>query len=68
MLASRHDPIAAIATELGLDWRMCRGIAVMGRAIGLVGHIAEEIRNPLATEIWQRLDDEVGQAHLSAAS
>jgi hypothetical protein len=56
--------IAAIATELGLDWRMCRGIAVMGRAIGLVGHIAEEIRNPVATEIWQRLDDEVGQAHL----
>ena len=55
--------IAAIATELGLDWRMCRGIAVMGRAIGLVGHIAEEIRNPVATEIWQRLDDEVGQAH-----
>ncbi len=60
--------IAAIATELGLDWRMCRGIAVMGRAIGLVGHIAEEIRNPVATEIWQRLDDEVGQAHLNAAS
>jgi len=33
-----------------------------------VGHIAEEIRNPVATEIWQRLDDEVGQAHLNAAS
>jgi citrate synthase len=50
--------IGAIASELGLDWRLCRGIAIMGRAIGLVGHIAEEIRNPIAKEIWDRADDE----------
>src|SRR5262249_52436129 len=50
--------IGAIASELGIDWRLCRGIAVMGRAIGLVGHIAEEIRNPIAREIWDRVDDE----------
>ena len=50
--------IGAIASELGIDWRLCRGIAVMGRAIGLVGHIAEEIRNPVAREIWDRVDDE----------
>ena len=52
--------IGAIASELGLDWRICRGIAVMGRAVGLVGHIAEEIRNPIAGEVWARLDDEAG--------
>jgi citrate synthase len=53
--------IGAIATELEIDWRLCRGIAVMGRAIGLVGHIAEEIRNPIAREIWHRADDEAAE-------
>jgi citrate synthase len=53
--------IGAIASELGIDWRLCRGIAVMGRAIGLVGHIAEEIRNPMAREIWERVDDEASE-------
>jgi citrate synthase len=51
--------IGAIASELGLDWRICRGIAVMARAIGLVGHIAEELRQPMAREIWERVDEEV---------
>lgn len=53
--------IGAIASELGFDWRLCRGIAVMGRAIGLVGHIAEEIRNPVAREIWDRVDEEASE-------
>jgi citrate synthase len=53
--------IGAIASELGIDWRLCRGIAVMGRAIGLVGHIAEEIRNPVAREIWDRVDHEASE-------
>lgn len=51
----------ALATELGLDWRLCRGLAVIGRAIGLVGHIAEELRNPIAQEIWLRVEHEVTQ-------
>jgi citrate synthase len=55
--------IGAIASELGFDWRICRGIAVMGRAVGLVGHIAEEIRNPIAKEIWERVEEEAS-AHL----
>jgi citrate synthase len=55
--------IGAIASELGLDWRICRGIAVMGRAVGLVGHIAEEIRNPIAAQIWEDIDAEAS-AHL----
>jgi citrate synthase len=54
--------IGAIASELGLDWRICRGIAVMARAVGLVGHIAEELKQPLAREIWERVDDEVSEA------
>ena len=53
--------IGAVASELGLDWRLCRGIAVIGRAVGLVGHIAEELRNPIAREIYERLDAEASE-------
>jgi citrate synthase len=51
--------IGAILCELGFPWRICRGVAIIGRAIGLVGHIAEEIRNPLAFEIYERIEHEV---------
>ena len=60
----RHLPvnatgaIGAIASELELQWRVCRGLAVMARAIGLVAHIQEEIEEPLAAEIWSRIDEE----------
>jgi citrate synthase len=50
--------IAAIASELGLSWRNTRGLAVMARAIGLVAHIQEEIQDPLAGEVWSRVEDE----------
>lgn len=50
--------LGALSSELGIPWRLCRGLAVIGRSIGLVGHIAEELRNPLAREIWERVDEE----------
>ena len=50
--------MGAILCELDIDWRLARGIAVIGRAIGLVGHIAEEIRQPIAREIWERVEEE----------
>jgi citrate synthase len=50
--------IAAIASELEIPWRVCRGLAVMARAIGLVAHIQEEIQDPLAAEIWRRVEEE----------
>jgi citrate synthase len=55
--------IGALACELGLDWRCVRGLGVMARAVGLVGHILEEARDPMAEEIWHRVDDEAS-AHL----
>jgi citrate synthase len=50
--------IGAIASELDIPWQVTRGLAVMARAIGLVGHIKEELDEPLAGEIWNRIDEE----------
>ena len=50
--------IGAIASELEIPWRVCRGLAVMARAIGLVAHIQEELEEPLAAEIWSRVEGE----------
>ena len=55
--------IAALACEMGFDWKVCRGLGVMARAVGLVGHILEESRHPIAQEIWFRTEDEA-TAHL----
>jgi citrate synthase len=53
--------IGALACELALDWRCVRGLGVMARAVGLVGHILEEASNPMAEEIWHRVDEEASQ-------
>jgi citrate synthase len=55
--------IGALACELGLDWRAVRGIGVMARAVGLVGHLLEESRQPMAEEVWHRIEEEAS-AHL----
>ncbi len=55
--------IGALACELGLDWKAVRGIGVMARAIGLVGHILEESRQPIAEEVWLRIEEEAS-SHL----
>jgi citrate synthase len=57
---------AAVASELKLPWRIVRGIGVMARAIGLVGHIREEMREPMAREIKARAEEEA-TAHLRTA-
>lgn len=50
--------IGALACELGLDWKVVKGLGVMARAVGLVGHILEETRAPMAEEIWHRIEEE----------
>ena len=53
--------IGALACELGLDWRCVRGIGVMARAIGVVGHLLEEARAPMAQEVWERIEEEASR-------
>ncbi len=43
--------IAAIALDMGFPWQITKAFALIGRTLGAMGHIAEEIRNPMASNI-----------------
>jgi len=53
----RHLPvnvtgaIAAISMDMGLPWQMSKSFAILGRALGGIAHIGEEIRRPIARGI-----------------
>jgi citrate synthase len=50
--------IGALACELGLEPKIVKGLGVMARAIGLVGHLLEETREPMAETLWLRAEEE----------
>lgn len=50
--------IGALATTMGIPWTVARGLGVMARSIGLVGHLLEESREPMAGTIWTRVEAE----------
>ncbi len=43
--------IAAIALDMGLPWQMTKTFALVGRTLGAMAHIGEEIQNPISPGI-----------------
>lgn len=50
--------MGAVASQMGVRWQVCRGLAVAARSVGLVGHIIEEMRQPMADELYLRTEHE----------
>ncbi len=43
--------IAAIALDMGFPWQMTKAFALLGRTLGAMAHIGEEIQNPMTPAI-----------------
>lgn len=64
-LGGRHLPvnaagaIAAILADLGAGPGSARGLAVIGRTVGLLGHVLDELRHPNGIELWKLCDESI---------
>ncbi|GGM86332.1 citryl-CoA lyase [Lentzea pudingi] len=47
----------AVLADLGLPLELLRGFALLARTAGLIGQLAEELRNPVANEIFLSVDE-----------
>ncbi len=60
--SGRHLPIngagvaGAALADRGFDWRIIRGFALLALTAGLLGHLAEEMRTPMAMPLWQMME------------
>ncbi|WP_454753895.1 citryl-CoA lyase [Cupriavidus necator] len=59
--------MGAIAADLGLDPRIARGLALVGRTAGLVSHIMEEAVRPTGADMWKLVLDAETSAELAKA-
>lgn len=51
--------IAVVLLEIGVPWDVMRGIAVVTRSAGLLGHIREEREHPIAPFIYSHIEETV---------
>lgn len=51
--------IAAVATDLGFRWQITRAFALIGRTLGSLGHIQEEMDDPISDELIALMQREV---------
>jgi citrate synthase len=47
--------IAAIASDLGFRWQISRAFALIGRTLGALGHIQEEMDEPISDELVRQI-------------
>lgn len=47
---------AVLLTGIGIPWQVCRGIALVARSAGLVGHLWDEYRSPAAQAMLDAAD------------
>lgn len=46
----------AVLADLGIPQEMLRGVVLLARCAGLLGHLAEEMRNPIASQIFNHVE------------
>jgi citrate synthase len=46
----------AVLSDLGFPVEILRGFALLARAAGLLGHLAEEMRRPIGPQIYENVD------------
>ena len=51
--------VGALLSDLGFPWRGCRGVAVVARAGGLLGHVVEEFRQEASGTILRASQEAV---------
>jgi citrate synthase len=49
--------IAAISMDMGIHWQMSKSFAILGRALGGLAHVGEEIRRPIARGLSNLIRD-----------
>jgi citrate synthase len=49
--------IAAISQDMGFHWQMSKSFAILGRALGGLAHVGEEIRRPIARGLSNLIRD-----------
>jgi citrate synthase len=51
--------IAAIASDMGFRWQITRSFALIGRVLGALGHIQEEMDEPISDELIRLIQGSV---------
>jgi citrate synthase len=51
--------IAAIASDMGFRWEITRAFALIGRTLGALAHIQEEMDEPISDRLIERIREDV---------
>ena len=58
--------IGAIILDLGLDWRIAKGLMVVSKAPGILAHVHEEMRQPVISELLPQIRNLIEYEGLTA--